>query len=63
MGQHCAHIEIFGDRQRRENLSSLGDLPDAEIADPMARQPRDVGAAKDDAAAGRPMHPGDGADQ
>jgi hypothetical protein len=37
--------------------------PTAEIANPMARQPCDIGAVKDDAAAGRPMHSGDGADQ
>ena len=61
--QHRAHLEVFGNRQRRENLPALGHLADAEIADAMARPAGDIGAAEQDAAARRPQHAGDGADQ
>ena len=61
--QHRAHFEVLGDGERREHLAAFRDLPDAEIADAVRRQAGDVGAAQHDAAARRPVHAGDGADQ
>ena len=40
--QHRAHRKIFGNRQRREHLTALRHLADAEIADLMARPAGDV---------------------
>src|SRR5665647_3555499 len=61
--QHGAHGQIFGDRQRRENLAAFGDLADAEIADLVARPAGNIQAAEIYAPARRPVHAGDGADQ
>src|SRR5262249_50974510 len=54
---------VSAPRQRGEPLAALGDLTDARVADAMARPAGDVGAAKPDAAPGRSLHAGDGADQ
>jgi hypothetical protein len=61
--QQCAHVEVFGNRQRREHLAALRDLPDAEIADAVRRQPGNVGPAQHDAAPGGMMHACNRADQ
>ena len=61
--QHRAHVEVFGDGERGEDLPALGHLADAEIANAMAGQAGDIGALEDDAPGGRAVHAGDGADQ
>src|SRR5262249_29255806 len=61
--QHGANLEVLHHRERREHLSAFGDLPDAEVADPIAFPARDVRAAKLDAPARGAMHPGNGADE
>src|SRR5262249_37896387 len=61
--QQRAHIEVFGNAERREYLPALGHLPNAEIADAEARPAGDVLIAIKDAPAARPDHATDGADQ
>src|SRR4029077_12950594 len=61
--QHGADVEILCDRERRKDLPPFGDLADAEVADPIARPARDIGAAIGDVAAPAAQHAGNGADQ
>ena len=45
-GQHRAHVEVFGDGERGENLPAFGHLADAEIADAVARAAGDIDSAE-----------------
>src|SRR5512144_1988004 len=58
-----AHRKIFGDRERRENLPSLRNLADPEVADLMAWPSGYVGAPIKDPAPRGLVHPRYGADQ
>src|SRR5262245_4681091 len=58
-----AHRKIFGDGERREHLSSLRNLADAEIADLMDWPSGYVSTPIKDPAARRLVHPGYSADE
>ena len=61
--QNRAYLEVFQNRQSREDLAALGDLPDAEVADMVRFATGDVGALEADASGARRFNAGDCADQ